>query len=293
VNQSELNIGDLTLIAPLIIMTLAILLQVINKAAFPSASRLVHDDLPAALRLATQLLRYYLVMIIPLFLLVAFHASYLLVLLFGETYAEAADVLIILLAALPFLVISNSLQLLLMALPRPAAVLAARIAGAAVLLSLGALLIPRAGAAGAALALAAGEAVNTTVLFLFVVRATGGVPWDRRCAAPLLAGAAAALAYAAFEAWPIFLKLPLAAAIYLGLVVLLAGVTLHEIRAVPPIAERSPRRGFTPAAATGRQGKARYRGSVRTPAIARDPVRRPAPRSTPSARAHANAARPD
>jgi O-antigen/teichoic acid export membrane protein len=172
-------------------------------------------------------------MIIPLYLLVALNARDVLALLFGETYAEAADVLIILLAALPFLVISNSLQLLLMALPRPNAVLAARIAGAAVLLSLGALLIPRAGAAGAALALAAGEAVNTTVLFLFVVRATGGVPWDRRCAAPLLAGAAAALAYAALQAWPIFLKLPLAAAIYLGLVVLLAGVTLHEIRAVP------------------------------------------------------------
>jgi O-antigen/teichoic acid export membrane protein len=225
------------LVAQKFMLTLAILLQVVNKAAFPAASRLVQVDVPAALGLATQLLRYYLVMIIPLFLLVAFHAGYLLALLFGETYAEAADVLIILLAALPFLVISNSLQLLLMALPRPAAVLAARIAGAAVLLALGVLLIPRSGttggAAGAALALAAGEAVSTVALFLFVIRATGGVPWDRRCFAPLLAGAAAALAYAAVQAWPIFFKLPLAAAIYLVLVVLLAGMTLREIRAVP------------------------------------------------------------
>jgi O-antigen/teichoic acid export membrane protein len=221
------------LVAQKVMLTLAILLQVVNKAAFPAASRLVQVDLPAALGLATQLLRYYLVMIIPLFLLVAFHAGYLLALLFGETYAEAADVLIILLAALPFLVISNSLQLLLMALPRPAAVLAARIAGAAVLLALGVLLIPRMGAAGAALALAAGEAVSTAALFLFVIRATGGVPWDRRCFAPLLAGAAAALTYAAVQAWPIFVKLPLAAAIYLVLVVLLAGMTLREIRAVP------------------------------------------------------------
>jgi O-antigen/teichoic acid export membrane protein len=156
-----------------------------------------------------------------------------LVLLFGPAYAEAAKVLIVLLAALPFLVISNSLQLLLMALPRPAAVLVARIGGAAVLLSLGLVLIPRTGATGAAMALAAGEVASTAALFLFVFRATGGLPWDRRCFAPLAAGAAAALAYAAVQAWPIFLKLPLAAAIYLVLVVLLAGVKPGELRSIP------------------------------------------------------------
>jgi O-antigen/teichoic acid export membrane protein len=223
------------LVAQKIVLTLALLLQVVNSAAFPSASRLVQEDLPAALTLATQLLRFYLVVIIPVFLLVAFHAGGVLTLLFGEGYAIAADVLIILLAALPFLVISSSLQLLLMALPRPTAVLAARVAGAAVLLALGVLLIPRMGATGAALALAAGEAVNTALLFLFVVRATGGVPWDRRCFAPLAAGASAALVYTVVQAWPIYLKLPLAAAIYLCLVVVLAGVNLHEIRAVPSL----------------------------------------------------------
>jgi O-antigen/teichoic acid export membrane protein len=45
------------LVAQKFVLTLAILLQVVNKAAFPSASRLVQEDLPAALRLATQLLR--------------------------------------------------------------------------------------------------------------------------------------------------------------------------------------------------------------------------------------------
>jgi O-antigen/teichoic acid export membrane protein len=223
----------LFLVAQKVMLTLAILLQVINKAAFPSASRLVHEDLPAALALATQLLRYYLVMIIPVFLVVAFHAEYLLVLLFGQAYAEAAKVLVILLAALPFLVISNSLQLLLMALPRPAAVLVARIGGAAVLLSVGFFLIPRTGATGAAVALAAGEVTSTTALFLFVLRATGGVPWNRQCVAPLAAGAAAALAYAVVQAWPILLKLPLAAAIYLALVVLLNGLRPGEIRSIP------------------------------------------------------------
>lgn len=223
----------LYLVAQKVMLTLAVLLQVVNKAAFPAASRLVQQDLPAALRLATQLLRYYLVIIIPLFLLVAFHATAVLALLFGPAYAEAAETLVILLAALPFLVVSNSLQLLLMALPRPAAVLSARIAGATVLVALGVLLIPRMATAGAALALAAGEVTSTTALFLFVRRATGGLPWDLRCFAPLAAGAAAALVYAAAAAWPIVIKLPLAGVIYAGLVLLLRGVSLLELRSVP------------------------------------------------------------
>jgi O-antigen/teichoic acid export membrane protein len=221
------------LVAQKVMLTLSILVQVINKAAFPATSRLVHEDPPAALRLATQLLRLYLVVIIPLFLLVAFHAAETLAVLFGPAYADAAKVLVILLAALPFLAANNSLQLLLMALPRPAAVLTARIVGAATLLSLSLLLIPRMDAAGAAAALAVAEVVSMAVLFLFVRQATGGVPWDLRCFAPLAAGAAAAAAYAATGAWPVLLKLPLAAVIYVGLVLLLGGLSLQELRSVP------------------------------------------------------------
>jgi PST family polysaccharide transporter len=218
------------LVAQKVMLTLALLLQVINAAAFPSTSRLVHQDMKTALQLAGQLLRYYLVLIVPAFLLVAFHAPGVLTLLFGQTYAEAASVLIVLLAALPFVTASSSLQLLLRAMPRPMAVLAARAGGAIVLFALAVFLIPRMNAAGAAIALAAGEAVNTGLLFLFVRRATGGVPWDRRSFAPLLAGGAAALLYTAIASWSIFFKLPLAAVVYVGLVLLLRGMTVAEVR---------------------------------------------------------------
>jgi O-antigen/teichoic acid export membrane protein len=221
------------LVAHKVMLTLAILVQVINKAAFPATSRLVQHDLAAALRLATQLQRFYLVVIIPLFLLVAFHAADVLVLLFGPAYADAAQVLVILLAALPFVAVNSSLQLLLMALPRPVAVLSARMVGAATLLSLSVLLIRRMDAAGAALALAAAEIASMATLFLFVLRATGGAPWNLRCFAPLAAGAAAAATYTVTAAWPVLLKLPLAAFIYTGLVLLLGGISLQEMRSVP------------------------------------------------------------
>lgn len=218
------------LVAQKVMLTLALLLQVINNAAFPTASRLVHQDMPAALQLAKQLMRYYLALIVPVFLLVAFHASEVLTLLFGAAYAEAASVLIILLAALPFVTATSSLQLLLKALPRPMLVLAARAGGATVLLTLALLLIPRMGASGSAFALAAGEAVSTLLLFLFVRRATGGVPFDLRCAAPLAAGGAAAMLYLGIGAWPLLLKLPLAAVVYVGLALALRAMTPKEIR---------------------------------------------------------------
>ena len=218
------------LVAQKVMLTLALLLQVINNAAFPAASRLVLQDMPAALQLARQLMRYYLVLIVPAFLLVAFHAGEVLNLLFGTAYREAGPVLVVLLAALPFVVATSSLQLLLKAIPRPLFVLAARAGGAATLLGLAVVLIPRIGVKGAAIALAAGEAVGSLLLFVFVRRATGGVPWNMRCNAPLAAGAVAAGIYALVGAWPLWLKLPVAAVTYTGLVVALRAMTFGEFR---------------------------------------------------------------
>jgi O-antigen/teichoic acid export membrane protein len=237
------------LVAQKMMLTLALLLQVINNAAFPSASRLVLEDMPAALQLAKQLLRYYLVLIVPAFLVVAFHAGEVLTLLFGATYREAGPVLVVLLAALPFVTATSSLQLLLKAIPRPMSVLAARAGGAAVLLALAVVLIPRMDAEGAAIALAVGEAVSTLLLFVFVRRATGGVPWDLQCTAPLAAGAAAAALYVLVGAWPIWLKLPLAAAVYAGLALALRAMTVAEIRDLSRLmfmAFRRPSRKDTP-----------------------------------------------
>lgn len=218
------------LVAQKVMLTLALLLQVVNAAAFPSTSRLVQWDMTSALDLAAQLLRYYLVLIVPAFLLVAFHARGVLTLLFGEEYAEAGGVLVVLLAALPFVAAGNSLQLLLRAIPRPMSVLAAQGGGAAVLLLLAFWLVPRTQATGAAIALASGEAVSTLLLFLLVRRATGGLPWNRRCWAPLVAGAAAAGVYTLVASWPIPFKLPVAAMVYVGLVLLLRGMLPTEVR---------------------------------------------------------------
>lgn len=223
------------LVAQKVMLTLVMLLVVINKSAFPTASRLMAGDPAPALKLAARLMRYYLSIIVPLFLLVAFHARALLTLLYGPMYAPAATVLTFLLVALPFVAVSNMLQFLLMAMPRPRAVLLGRAAGAIVLLTLAALWIPHLGAEGAALALVAGELTSMGAMYLFVRHATGGQPWNIRCFAPLAAGAVAAGLYAACAAWPVALKLPLSALAYLASALLLGAVTLDELRGLLPL----------------------------------------------------------
>jgi O-antigen/teichoic acid export membrane protein len=218
------------LVAQKVMLTLVLLLVVIKKSAFPTASRLLAGDPAPALRLAARLMRYYLAIIIPVFLLVAFHAKFVLTLLYGEAYGPAAGVLVILLAALPFIVVGNMLQFLLMAMPRPSAVLVSRAAGAAVLLALCAVWIPRYGAEGAALALVAGELAGMALMFGFVRRATGGLPWDIHCFAPVAAGAFAAGVYIAASAWPLFFGLPLAATTYIVVALTLGAIRPGELK---------------------------------------------------------------
>ena len=146
-------------------LTMAIMLNVINSSAFPSTSRLLATDAAAALHLVSNLLRYYLVLVIPVILVLALFADDILALLFGDVYANAAPVLIILLAALPFLTISQSLYLLLRAMPRPKTILAGRIVSTLVLLITAAILIPRHGARGAAAAVVASEAAGMVLFF--------------------------------------------------------------------------------------------------------------------------------
>jgi len=229
------------LVAQKIMLTLAVLAIVINRAAFPSTSRLLAGDSARALELLASLLRYYLVLVTPVFLLVVFHAEALLVLLFGPAYADAGPVLIILLIAMPFLALNYSLQFLLRAIPKPRWLLANRIVATGVLLLLAVLLIPRAGMAGAAMAVVGSEIAGTFMLLFLVRQATGGLPLNVRCFAPLVAGGAAAAAYWLAAGWPVGLSLPLAAVVYLATTMLTQAVTVGELRSLPGLVMRTVR----------------------------------------------------
>jgi len=221
------------LAAQKVMLALALLLAVINRSAFPTASRLLVHDGADALNLMARLLRFYLVLIFPVILLVAFHGKAVLSLLFGPAYSGAGRVLLILLGALPFLAVNNSLQMLLKAIPRPMPILVARIAGTVGLLFLSAPLIPGHGAEGAAAAIVGGEIITAAIMLVSAKRVTGGLPLNGRSFTPLAAAAAAAAAYALAPAWPLPARLPAAAAVYVLSVLLLKALTLEELRLLP------------------------------------------------------------
>jgi O-antigen/teichoic acid export membrane protein len=190
---------------------------------------------PEALGLLANLLRYYLVIMLPLVLLLGLYADEILALLFGSVYASAGTTLIFLLAALPFLAVSHSLRLLLRAIPRPRAVLASRVVGTVTLVVLAAAMIPRYGATGAAVAVVASEVSGMTLLFWLVYRSIGAVPWNRRCFVPLLACGLALLAFMFTVAWPVLFRLSIAAIVYAMVVGLLKAITFDEIRSLPHV----------------------------------------------------------
>jgi PST family polysaccharide transporter len=223
----------LFLVAQKVMLTLMTLLQISTTAAFPSISRCLQHNEQEALDLAARILRYFLVVMTPLFLLVVFHASFLIDLLFGNEYRDSAAALVILLTAIPFLAAAGGARMLLRAIPRPLSILGARLAGATVLLAVSLWLIPEHGTVGAAAALAAGEFTSSMLMLAAVRRATGGLPWCNRCLAPLLAGLASAIVYIALGPWSLLTRLLIAAVTYGILIFLLKGITTTELRSMP------------------------------------------------------------
>tara|TARA_R110002049_G_scaffold83158_3_gene211310 strand:- start:171 stop:1667 length:1497 start_codon:yes stop_codon:yes gene_type:complete len=224
------------LIAQKLMLTLAVLWQVMSRSVFPSASRLLVTDTPAALALVADLLRYYLAAIIGLALLLGLFAEQVLALLFGANYAGAAPVLQLLLAALPCLAISHSLLTLLRARPLPRAVLAGRICSAAVLLSVAAFTVSEHGAIGAAWAVLCGEVSAMLLLGYLAARAFGALPWNSRCNAVVIAGAAAALTFLLASGIAQIAAILFALFTYGGLLLLLGGISRQELRQLPVLA---------------------------------------------------------
>jgi O-antigen/teichoic acid export membrane protein len=229
------------LVAQKVVLTLGLMMIVINRAAFPSTSRLLSGDSAAALNMLASLMRYYLVTVTPVILLVAFHAGDMLDLLFGAAYADVAPTMIIMLASLPLLALNQNLDLLLKAIPKPGLVLVIRTIAALVLVSLALLLIPRMGMLGAALAVVGSDFTAMLVLLVLVRRATGGLPLNFRCLSPFVAGGAAAAAYWMCNDWTVAMKLPVAGIVYLVATGLTKGVTADEVRSLSKLAVHTAR----------------------------------------------------
>jgi len=223
------------LVAQKLMLTMTLLLHVINSSAFPSVSRLLSSDTSQALDLVSSLLRFYLVLIIPVIFVLAIFSDQIIRLLFGSGYPDSGPVLIILLATLPFLAINQSLLLILRTVPKPKTVLFGQIMSTVVLLIAATVLIPRFGAGGAAAAVVAGEVAGMVLLYWLTTRAVGTLPLNASCFSPLVAGALASLVYLFTNDWSLLVKLSLTVITYALALWALKAVTRDELRSVPHI----------------------------------------------------------
>jgi len=217
------------LVGQKIVLTLALLPTLVGKASFPSTSRALHQDETSAISLQTHLIRLTLAVALPITAMIILLADPLVRLLFGDEYLPAADTLRILSLTLPFFTYATFQENLLLALPKPRTLLACRIVSSVLHMLLAALLIPSVGALGAAIGCLAGSivfALATATAWYFTDR---GPPLDRSILAPLLATGATAAVFFALADMDLWLKIVIAALVYLTCLFLLKGIRPDEI----------------------------------------------------------------
>jgi O-antigen/teichoic acid export membrane protein len=204
----------------------------LSIAFFPALSRLVLQDRAQVPRATASVVRFGLIVGLPVVVLTSAWADWLIALVYRPTYLPAAGPLRILLWTVPLMLADGIQAYLLIAAGRQVRLLYVTLLGAAVNLALNAALIPAFGMHGAAVATLASEAA---VLVAMQACVADLFPWPdfaRSVRAPLLA-LAPLLAVAALAGGP---GLAGSAALAAGLVlygaVLVLGLDAPQRRAV-------------------------------------------------------------
>jgi O-antigen/teichoic acid export membrane protein len=183
-----------------IVLSLAMIAVLVQWGVFPHASRLAVRDRAEFFVFQCAILRYLLLVLVPLSMLGFVFAPELVQILYGPAYSEASGALRWLFCALPVFSLSLVLQDSLFALHRNTSVMVVNYLAMALHLAAAIALIPQQRGTGAAIACLGGEAAGL-VAFVAVLSLDNG--WSaaaaraaRRCLAPLVAGAAMAVVLA-------------------------------------------------------------------------------------------------
>jgi len=214
-----------------VVMALLIPAALIGAASFPSVSRIMQKDTGAAVEMQARLFRMTLVVLLPACALAWFYATELLALLFGGDYSEGDIVLKILLLSVPLFAYATFQENLLLAAPRPRAVMTCRVFASAVHIMVSLLLIPTHGIVGAAIGCLIGQLLFAITSAAVWKTQHGRLPLQSLCSAPVAASGLMLFALASTAAvLSVWQSLIVAALLYLVSVVLLRGVSRQEAR---------------------------------------------------------------
>jgi O-antigen/teichoic acid export membrane protein len=183
-----------------IVLSLAMIAVLVQWGVFPHASRLAVRDRAEFFSFQCAIVRYLLLVLVPVSILGFVFASELVQILYGPAYSEAGGALRWLFFALPVFSLSLVLQDALFALHRNPTVMVVNYLVMALHLAVAIALIPRQSGSGAAIACLVGETAGLVAFLAVSSRDSGwsaaAVRAARRCLAPLFAGAAMAVALA-------------------------------------------------------------------------------------------------
>jgi O-antigen/teichoic acid export membrane protein len=225
-----------------IVLSLAMIAVLAQWGVFPHASRLAVRDRAAFFSFQCAIVRYLLLVLVPVSMLGFAFAGELIQILYGLAYAGASSALRWLFCALPVFSVSLILQDSLFALHRNTAVTIVNYLAMALHLGAAIALIPQQMGTGAAIACLGGEAAGLVALVAVLSRDAGWSPAAgraaRRCLAPLIAGVPMAIALAAGAHLAPALRLAASLGVFVVAAVLVRALARDEIMAVADFLRR-------------------------------------------------------
>jgi O-antigen/teichoic acid export membrane protein len=226
------------LVSHKLVLAVATVALVLREASFPWTSRLGLTDRSQAIRLQARILRLTLLALMPAIAFGFALAEPVIAALYGSSYAAATQVLRVTLFTLPVVALAGSLRALLLSVALPRHLAAAGALAVLAHVGLGLLLIPRLGAPGAGVACLIGQCVGAAVLATVVRGSLGGLPWDRRTLAPVVAGLLAIAVLEVTQGASLTLRGVSGGLAYLGAALAFGALRRDELRAAADYASR-------------------------------------------------------
>lgn len=171
-----------------IILSIATIGIIYQANAYPITSRLATQSPAAALHFQMNILRYALIVMVPLIVLGSIYAEPLIRTIYGSAFRTSPLIFFWMLFTIPVFEMSIAMQDVLVATRKNNAVVIANSAAMLVHIAVGIAIIPGHLGVGAALACLAGELVGLLLLAGFVWHGTRLFPFSARMLVPLLGG---------------------------------------------------------------------------------------------------------
>jgi len=205
------------------ILPTGMIASTLSRSLQPSFSRFLAPEAEAegarrAEGMSNKATHWLLLLGIPLSVGLAIVAEQAIVLIYGERYAGAAELVRIMAAVIPLKFLSNSYAMLLTSSDRQGTRTQAVFIAAVLNVGLNLLVIPRWGARGAAAATVVTEVVLFAFLYLAARRLVQRISLLRPALVPLLGSACMAAVLLAVRGWPVVTAIPLGGLVYVALV---------------------------------------------------------------------------